>query len=95
MDDPFVFIPDADPMQVTQPTIGVPAILMDDNIAEDEDDNPNTNGARGDKLGSIENLTGSAFKDSLTGDSNPNDLKGMGGDDTLVGNGGDVHAVRR
>ena len=38
----------------------------------------------GDKLGSIENLTGSAQKDSLTGDANPNVLMGMGGDDTLA-----------
>ena len=84
----FTFGADEDPMAVTQPATGVPAILQDpDNPVEDEDDNPNTNGARGDKLGSIENLTGSAFKDSLTGDENPNVLKGMGGDDTL--NGGD------
>ena len=85
----FTFTPDDDPMDVDQPTTGVPEILMDPDPSaeEDEDDNPNTNGARGDKLGSIENLTGSAFKDSLTGDANPNVLKGMGGDDTL--NGGD------
>ena len=67
---------------------GVPAILAgtgDTPLVEDEDDNPNTNGARGDKLGSIENLTGSAMKDSLTGDEQNNVLKGMGGDDTLIG----------
>ena len=55
-----------------------------DNI-EDEDDNPNANGAAGDKLRSIENLTGSAHKDFLTGDGQNNVLKGMGGDDTLAG----------
>ena len=65
-----------------------------DNI-EDEDDNPNANGAAGDRLRSIENLTGSNQKDMLTGDGNPNVLKGMGGDDTLIGGdedetGGDV-----
>ncbi len=56
---------------------------------EDEsEDNVNTNGARGDRLGSIENLTGSAEDDMLTGDANPNVLKGMGGKDTLAGGGG-------
>ena len=65
-----------------------------DNI-EDEDDNPNANGAAGDRLRSIENLTGSNQKDMLTGDGNPNVLKGMGGDDVLSGGdedetGGDV-----
>ncbi len=59
-------------------------VFSDTNI-EDEDDNPNANGAAGDKLRSIENLTGSAHKDMLTGDANPNVLKGMGGDDILVG----------
>ena len=48
-----------------------------DNL-EDEDDNPNANGAAGDRLRSIENLTGSDQKDSLEGDNNPNVLKGMG-----------------
>ena len=43
------------------------------------------NTAVGDYIGSIENLTGSAHKDTLTGDTNPNVLKGMGGDDTLAG----------
>ena len=77
----FTFGADEFPMLVIQPTEGVPTILAetgDTPMVEDEDDNPNTNGARGDKLGSIENLTGSAFKDSLTGDENPNVLKGMG-----------------
>ena len=47
-----------------------------------------TNAAFGDRLGSIENLTGSNFKDALTGDANPNVLKGMGGDDELDGDTG-------
>ena len=58
-----------------------------DNV-EDRDDNPNANGAAGDKLRSIENLTGSARKDVLTGDEQNNELRGMGGDDTLVGGSG-------
>ena len=37
-----------------------------------------TNGAFGDRLGSIENLTGSNEDDRLTGDANPNVLKGLG-----------------
>ena len=92
--DPFVFHADDGvdgrplPEAVARPTVGVPAILQDDTAEEDEDDNPNTNGARGDRLGSIENLTGSAMKDSLIGDTNPNVLKGMGGNDTLVGGAG-------
>ena len=44
-----------------------------------------TNGAFGDRLGSIENLTGSNHRDLLTGDDNPNVLKGMGGNDMLAG----------
>ena len=47
-----------------------------------------TNGAFGDRLGSIENLTGSAHDDILTGDTNPNVLMGGAGDDEL--DGGDV-----
>ena len=60
-----------------------------DNI-EDEDDNPNANGAAGDKLRSIENLTGSAQKDVLGGDAQNNIIKGMGGDDMLDGGAGGV-----
>ena len=67
---------------------GVPAILETPGDPEGED-NPNTNGARGDKLRSIENLTGSSQKDSLTGDANPNVLMGMGEADTLTGGAGD------
>ena len=44
-----------------------------------------TNGAFGDRLGSIENLTGSSHDDVLTGDTQINILKGLGGDDTLSG----------
>ena len=85
-----VFTADTNPAGVTThlTATGVPAILAgtgDTPLVEDEDDNPNTNGARGDKLGSIENLTGSAHDDDLTGDENPNVLKGMGGDDDLDG----------
>ena len=47
-----------------------------------------TNGAFGDRLASIENLTGSDQRDILGGDANPNVLKGMGGNDTLTGVGG-------
>ena len=52
------------------------------------DDNPETNGAAGDKLGSIENITGSAQDDSLTGDANPNILRGNAGDDMIDGGAG-------
>ena len=85
-DDPFVFIVDPDPADVTQPTVGVVSIPETAGEAIDED-NPETNGAAGDKLGSIENLTGSAQKDLLTGDENPNVLMGMGDGDTLNGGG--------
>ena len=44
-----------------------------------------TNGAYGDRLGGIQNLTGSNHKDELTGDGDPNVLKGGGGNDTLTG----------
>ena len=44
-----------------------------------------TNGAWGDRLASIENLTGSDHNDTLTGDPNPNVLKGGGGNDDLAG----------
>ena len=47
--------------------------------------NAETNGAFGDRLGSIENLTGSNHNDTLSGDENPNVLKGGGGNDTLNG----------
>ena len=44
-----------------------------------------SNGAHGDRLGGISNLTGSDHNDALTGDTNPNILKGGGGNDTLMG----------
>ena len=92
---PFVF-PNTDPDDTTDDAgdavaiAGVPRLdamgnVFSDTNVEDEDDNPNANGAAGDKLRSIENLTGSDHNDFLTGDGNPNVLKGMGGDDTLVG----------
>ena len=69
-----------------------PAIAMLDDagtvIAADGDPEDNVNGAAGDRLGGIENLTGSSHGDSLTGDDNANTLKGMGGIDTLVGGAG-------
>ncbi len=47
----------------------------------------NVNGAAGDRLGGIENLTGSNHADHLTGDGGANTLKGGGGDDQLFGSG--------
>src|SRR5262249_50685261 len=41
--------------------------------------------ATGDMLSSIEDVTGSDFKDSLTGDANDNRLDGIGDDDVLAG----------
>ncbi len=86
-----VFPVDADPAAVTThlTATGIPRLNAQDVVlttdTEDEDTNPNVNGAAGDKLGSIENLTGSAMKDDLDGDGNPNVLKGMGGNDELDG----------
>lgn len=45
--------------------------------------------AAGDQLISIENLTGSNFKDMLTGDGGANVLRGLGGADLLNGGAGD------
>ena len=87
--DVVTFGPDADPGTIVRPTDGVPRLNAQDVVltaeTENEDTNPNVNGAAGDRLGSIENLTGSAMGDSLTGDANPNVLKGMGGNDELNG----------
>jgi Ca2+-binding RTX toxin-like protein len=44
--------------------------------------------AEGDILVSIENLTGSAHRDSLYGNNDANTINGRGGDDSLRGNGG-------
>lgn len=44
--------------------------------------------AEGDRLRSVENLTGSAFSDQLTGNAAANVLSGLGGDDVLTGLGG-------
>ena len=82
---PFVFPDEDSPVVADIDENGVQAILQTPGDDPDPDDNPDTNGATGDRLGSIENLTGSNQKDSLTGDANPNVLKGMGGDDTLSG----------
>ena len=87
-DSPFVFITDPEPADVDQPDDGVASIPETAGQAVDED-NPETNGAAGDKLGSIENLTGSSQKDVLTGDENPNVLMGMGEADTLNGGSND------
>ena len=74
------------PADVDRPT-GVASISEEGGAVTE--DNPETNGAAGDLLGSIENLTGSSQKDSLTGDANPNVLKGMGEADTLSGGAND------
>ena len=92
--DPFTFGADATPATLTtafaDATAGVQSIpesRVADSTNTDpaSDDNPETNGAAGDKFGSIENITGTAQKDTITGDANPNVLKGMGGGDTLSG----------
>jgi Ca2+-binding RTX toxin-like protein len=44
--------------------------------------------AAGDRLSSIENLTGSSHRDWLRGDSGNNVLKGLSGDDLLIGGAG-------
>ena len=67
---------------------GTPRLLTDGTLTEDNIED-NTNGAAGDRLGGIENLTGSAQADTLAGDALDNVLKGGGGDDTLTGAVGD------
>ena len=86
-DDPDPFPADADPAEVPRTQTGVPS--MPEGDGDVDEDNLETNGAAGDKLGSIENLTGSSQKDMLTGDEQVNVLKGMGGADTLTGGGND------
>jgi Ca2+-binding RTX toxin-like protein len=49
--------------------------------------------AQGDKLSSIENVTGSAFNDQLTGSNGANQLSGGGGNDTLNGESGNDHLI--
>ena len=97
-DNPIQF-PPTDPDSTTDTgdastLTGVPELdavggVFDANNIKDEDDNPNANGAAGDKLRSIENLTGSNQKDMLAGDEQNNVLKGMGGDDMLLARAGD------
>ena len=88
------FPADPDPAAVTSPASGLTGVprldamgnpFVDGTNEEDPDDNPNANGAAGDKLRSIENLTGSAMKDTLGGDEQNNVIKGMGGDDIITG----------
>ena len=46
------------------------------------------NGAKGDKIKNVENVTGSNFIDVIKGDAGDNHLSGLGGDDILEGRGG-------
>ena len=77
-DNPFVF--------TYEPSGDTPT--LDDVDTEGVAGDPATNGAAGDRLGGIENLTGSEQVDALTGDDRPNVLKGLGGNDDLNGAGG-------
>ena len=63
---------------------GTLRLITDETLTEDNIED-NTNGAVGDRLGGIENLTGSAQADTLAGDALPNVLKGGGGNDMLTG----------
>ena len=84
--DPFVFpglASDTDPA-ITQIAVGVGGT----GDAATNVGTAATNGAFGDRLASIENLTGSNQRDILGGDANPNVLKGMGGNDELDGSTG-------
>ena len=79
-----------DTLDGTDPSVGdLEAAIATIPADADDDENPNTNGAAGDRLGGIENLTGSAQADMLTGNGEANTLMGGGGNDTLVGAGGD------
>jgi Ca2+-binding RTX toxin-like protein len=65
---------------------GVGVFLDEDGLTQLDD----SEDAFGDRLFSIENLTGSRFGDFLTGDDGANTLKGLGGNDFLRGrDGGD------
>jgi Ca2+-binding RTX toxin-like protein len=70
---------ESDTVSYTSSPAGV-LVSLRDNYAYNGD-------AAGDRLYSIENLTGSAHPDSLAGDDYANVLQGMGGDDTLHGHG--------
>lgn len=59
--------------------------MRDDQGAVTEVADDNVNGAAGDRIGGIQNLTGSAHDDTLTGDGADNTLMGGGGDDMLNG----------
>ena len=78
-----VGLPDADLAPGFQYRVGTSDIDLAGATREQIEDN--TNGAAGDRLGGIENLTGSDYNDVLTGDENANVLKGGGGDDELDG----------
>ena len=82
-DDPIVFIglPDGTDPAESQIAVGVGGT----GDAATNVGTAATNGAFGDRLASIENLTGSDHNDTLGGDENPNVLKGGGGNDTLTG----------
>ncbi len=81
---------DGDTVSYEASGAGVAVTLMGDNNATipskiGTGDAAVENGAAGDVLSNIENLTGSAQGDSLTGDGNDNTLKGGDGGDTLMG----------
>ncbi|MDE0286324.1 MAG: hypothetical protein OXN26_17485 [Gammaproteobacteria bacterium] len=89
-DDPLFFGAPSGPLSAT----GVPrhdamGNPFDAQSNVESDDNPNTNGAAGDVLSTIENIDGSSHNDDLTGDENPNNFKGMDGDDMLNGGASD------
>ena len=80
-DDPIVFIGLPDGTDTAESQIAAGVGTEDPTTAGDAE----TNGAFGDRLASIENLTGSDHNDDLTGDENPNVLKGGAGNDELSG----------
>ena len=71
-DNPIQFPEEADP-------------AVEDVSAGNDAGDETTNGAAGDRLGSIENLTGSNHHNMLTGNEQINVLKGLDGNDTLSG----------
>ena len=88
-DNPYLFGAPTGPL----PSTGVPGHDAMGNPFDaqnnvESDDNPNTNGAAGDILSTIENIDGSPHNDDLTGDENPNNFRGMDGDDRLNGGAG-------